>query len=255
MVKDTPLIAIFNDSVRRKAIPRGKNPSIKLSMLGTKCPRKLFYSYNKVEEDQAFPLKNLRIVVLGDYVEMMVVEAFRKAGVVIDYVNPDGSTPQLFGKPSKQFQVSDPLLAVKLGLIDAVVVLDGQLWVVEIKSINDRGYTEDITEHAKPDHYVQGLCDLYLFNKNLAEGKYKHIPALGDFTAAVGFKVFYYNKNSSYSREFTYSLNDGDFLTLIQKIETIKRFTAEKILPPKKPDYCSTCNWNGKCEKDVLGLV
>jgi len=245
------LITIYNKSVDR---PRKKSktkstPSIKPSMLGSPCMRKNFYSYNKVEEDIKFPLKNARIVKLGDAIGNMLFEAFEKEGVAIRCRKPDGSYYTGFdGKPDYEFRLTYPELGVKLGKIDLVAVLDSRLWLGEFKSINERGFRT--LNGPKPAHLVQGVLYLYLFNKALSEGMFDHIEELEPFTKAEGMKFLYYQKDGSNLKEFSVTQADDTFKSIVQKIQQIKWHAEEDVLPPKTPDFCGTCPWKNKCAQN-----
>lgn len=254
MASKTPLLTILNESAKRPPKKKGKAPSIKPSMLGTACPRKRFYSYNKVAEDQGVGLKGGRIMKLGNYVEDMIISTFREDGCLIDYYNPDGSIPMMFGKECREFPVTSKALHINWGFVDGVVIIDGKLWLVEVKSINDRGYCEDLSGGAKEQHYIQALLYLYIFNKNLKNGKYAHIKELEGFEKAEGFRIIYYNKNTSLAKEIPYEKNDKDFKMLCGVIQDTIKQSETGELPGRVEDYCNSCNWNKKCENNETGL-
>lgn len=243
--------AVYDRSCVRPLNPNQKKsaPSIKPSMLGTPCMRKLYYSYNKVPEDVAFPLDSARITNLGTLIGKMVADAMIKEGVAIKYRNPDGSYNKDFdGSDDFEFRVESPELGVRLGKIDITAILDDGLWLGEVKSIHDYGYTE--LAGPKPDHMLQGVLYLYLFNKALREGKFSHIAELNGFTKANGIRFLYYGKNKSVMKEFVVTTADEIFRQIVVKIQTIMEASKLKALPAKTPDYCKTCSWKPTCDRN-----
>jgi hypothetical protein len=233
-----------------KSTGKKSAPSIKPSMLGSPCMRKVYYSYNKVAEDIPFPLENSRIANLGTQIGQMLADAFIKEGIAIKYRKPDGSyyIDDNTGLPDYEFRVTSPDLGVRLGKIDVTCVLDDGLWLTEIKSIHEYGYGQ--LTGPKPDHTIQGVLYLYLFNLALANGEYAHIPELANFKKANGIRFLYYQKNKSTLKEFVITQADDIFRQIVMKIQTVKDFSDKKVLPPKTEDYCKTCSWNVKCAKN-----
>lgn len=247
------LTKIFNKVVKGpKREHKEKPPSIKPSSLGTPCYRKLYYSYNNVEPDFEFELKNLRIMKLGTAAGEMLIEEFRKAEdiKVVDYYNEDGSTPKYGGGESKEFPLSAPELSIKLAFIDMVFIQDGKLYLGEFKTCNDDKYKS--LKDIDLNHKYQIFPYFYIFNKLLKEGKFSHIKELEGFTEAEGMVVLYLNKNTSYMKQFQMQKDDQFFLHIIQKINAVKAFTEAKQLPPKTPDWCGSCQYRTKCQENRL---
>lgn len=253
MAKNKDLRTVYNRLCTRpiEAPKPGAKHSIKPSMLGTPCMRKLFYSYTKVMEDLPFPMENSRIANLGTAIGKMLAEAYYKEGIGIKFVKPDGTYFKDFdGTDDYEFRVADEDLGVRLGKIDLVCTLDDGLWLGEFKSIHEFGYSELVGP--KPDHMMQGVLYLYLFNRDLAEGKYAHIPELANFKKANGMRFVYYSKNKSVMKEFIVTEASQVFKAIVQKIQIVKDYAEKKALPPMTPDYCKTCAWSVKCSKNQL---
>lgn len=249
------LSKIFDDTLRARRKKSKKNskkktPKIKPSMLGTACMRKLYYSYNQVEEDRQPAIGGLRIMELGNYVGDMFNDVYRESGIQIDYRNEDGSPHYKFpgGPVNYEFPVEAPELDIKVGYIDLVAIVDGKLVLGEFKSIGQRGY-EDLKQ-PKPDHLIQGVTYLYAFNKLLREGRYKHIKELDGFDRAEGIHFVYLKKDNSDKKEFFVSEADDVFIQIVHKIQAVKDLTAAKQLPPKTPEWCNSCPWQKKCNAD-----
>lgn len=228
-----------------------KSSSIKPSALGSPCLRKIFYSYTKVDPDYGFPLKNARIANLGTAIGKMLHDAWDSQGIVIRFRKPDGTYyKNRDGTDDLEFRVSCPELGVKLGKIDVVCVLDDGLWLGEVKSIHDFGYKG--LEGPKPDHMIQGVLYLYLFNQHLKDGLFAHIPELAKFTKANGIRFYYYGKNASEAKEFVVTSADEVFKSIVAKIQVVQAAAQAKQLPPKTPDYCNSCDWRTKCGKNQV---
>lgn len=238
-------LMIPNDYVSKDA----KVFKIKPSSLGSPCLRKIYYTSAGVTEDYGFPLDGKKRMVLGDAIHEMLHDVFTKAGILIPYVNEDGTTPVDFnGKLDHEFPLTSTDLFIKKGKIDAIFLIDGVLWVGEYKSINLKGFKDLM--YPKPDHIIQAVTYLYLFNQALAEGKFKHITQLDGLTAAVGVRFLYVNKDDTSMKEFTIKETDHVFQQIVEKIFTIKDHYDRKALPLKTEDWCKSCNFRDKCRKE-----
>lgn len=223
---------------------------IKPSMIGSKCERKIYYSSAGVEEDYGFDLPGRKRMALGDAIGAMLHDTYKKAGIVVPYVNPDGTPHRKFGfaEITEEFPLECSDIFIKHGYIDDVVIIDGELWIAEYKSTNQNGFNGLTT--AKVDHIIQGVIYWYVFNLLLAEGKFSHIPQLEGFTKAKGVRWLYVNKDDTDMREFTMTEGDEFFAQIVNKIMNAKRNYDTKTLPPKTPDWCNSCNWRDKCKKN-----
>jgi hypothetical protein len=251
-VSNKNLKQIYDRSCER-SIPENKSnsgPSIKPSILGSPCLRKVYYSYNKAPEDIPFPLTSSRITSLGNAIGKMLFDAFDKQGVVVRFRKPDGTyhVDQHTGEVDFEFRLTSPELGIRLGKIDAVLILDDGLWLGEFKSINDRGFKE--LKAPKGDHTIQGVLYLYLFNKALKEGEFKHIPELAKFDKANGIRFLYYYKDKSELKEFFITTADELFRQIVLKIEQVKWFSENNQVPPPTEDYCRTCAYQFRCQKN-----
>jgi CRISPR/Cas system-associated exonuclease Cas4 (RecB family) len=244
------LKSLYDSVVKRE--PRvhkpGKDRSIKPYLLGSPCIRKIYYNYtNTPEEKNSFPNSSARIGELGLAIGQMLADAFYKTGAGIKFRKEDGSFhTNKDGTPDYEFRVSSDELQIKLAKIDMVVILDDGLWLGEFKSMSGFNYAEARTP--KPDHLVQGVTYLYLFNKALKEGKFAHIPELSGYTAAKGIKFLYYNKDKSDMREFAVTTTERTFMEIVTKIQEVIWYADHDQLPAATPDYCKSCPYQKRCE-------
>lgn len=249
------LVEIFNKTLMedgsykkdKKYVPSFK---IKPSMLGSPCLRKIYYSSAGVPEDYGFDLEGKKRMKLGEAVHVMLEDVFKKAGIWVAYKNPDGSVHKKFGfaDETEEFPLQCEDLFVKNAYTDAVLIIDGELWLGEFKSINSKGFST--LQQAKTDHMIQAVLYWYVFNLLLQEGKFSHIPELQNFTKAKGIRWLYVNKDDTQIREFTMTEGDAFFSSIVSKIVSIKQFYDTKTLPPKTEDWCRSCNWRDKCKKN-----
>jgi hypothetical protein len=250
------LIQIFQETIDTPEYTKNPNYKppfkIKPSMLGSKCVRKVYYSSAGVPEDYGFDLAGKKRMKLGDAVHEMLASTFRKAGILVDYYNPDGSKI-VDWKDKSKFDLEFPLtcdeLYIKKGKVDAVLIMENKLWLGEYKSINSRGFTT--LSEPKTDHIIQTVVYWYVFDMMLKEGKFNHIKELDGFTKVEGARWLYVNKDDTELKEFTMTQGDKIFTEIVHKITTLKNHYDQKILPPKTEDWCQSCSWRDKCKKNV----
>lgn len=246
------LIDIFNETLinSNNKASKSKEFKIKPSDLGSPCMRKIYYGASRVEPDYPFDLAGKKRLKLGDAIHSMLDEVFRQSGVLIDYVNPDGSVHKKFGfaDPTTEFPLESLDIFVKYAYMDGVYIIDNELWLGEYKSINQNGFN-GLTQ-AKPDHIIQGVTYWYIFNRLLQEGKFSHISQLSGFTEAKGVRWLYVNKDDTSLKEFTMTKGDVVFSQIVEKIFKIKDAYDTKTLPPKTEDWCKSCSFRDKCKKN-----
>lgn len=236
-------------------------PSFSPSVLSGKCYRKVFYAYNKVPKDYDMPVRNKLICEHGNYLHSMLSNIFRKQKVLVDYYNEDGSfrKNRFTGETDFEFPLEDLDLEIK-AKIDAVLILDGELWLGEYKSIKEEDFFK--LKEPKIDHMQQATIYLYCLEKQLNEGNYKHIKEIAKFKEIKGIRFLYYNKNDTINKkenmilpvkEFAVGKDEPLFKDIIDKILTIKEYSIKKELPPKTFDFCPNCEYRKKCLQNKLG--
>ena len=254
MNKMKSLTSIFEEVLNKEPEWKTKSvkePSFKIkpSMVGSKCFRQVYYSSAGVPEDYPFPLSGKKRMKLGEAIHNMLHDVFSEAKILVDYYNEDGTKRKdPNGKDDLEFPISSIELFIKKGKIDAVYIIDGELWIGEYKSINQKGFLELMGP--KQDHMIQAIIYFYVFNQLLKEGKFKHIKELDGFEKAKGIKFLYINKDDTEFKEYLVTNTDYVFEQVVEKIMTIKHHYDNKILPPKTPNYCNSCNWRDKCKRN-----
>lgn len=252
------LSQIFDEALDKKNAERFKQdpnkpayvpkPNMKPSTFSSKCLRKIYYSYNRVEVDFPFPQAQKRIMALGDAFHDVLKDTFRYAGILIDYYKP-GQDPTKLTNSEREFTMSHPDLDMKNAKMDALFKLKSKHWISEFKSINLRQF--ETLQDPKEDHQEQANSYVYFFNQELASGKYAHIKELEGVTEVVGVVYIYVCKDDGRFRQFYVSPNPDKFSITVEKIVTVLDHSKAGTLPPKTNDWCQSCSWRLKCQKDL----
>ncbi len=245
---------IFDDELNK---PRPIDPnykpstikSFKPSTLSSPCLRKIYYSYNKVEEVSSFDAKFKRIMRLGDAFHDILKDTLRSAKVLIDYYGVEG--PEKYTTNSKkEFIITSEELEITKGKIDGVIKVGDKIWLGEFKSINLKGFST--LTGPKPEHLQQATLYLYVFNQMLSEGKYSHIKELNGYTKAEGIMFLYVCKDDTDMKQYNIPAYDRVFADLVNKIVEVRNHTEAKTLPPKTQDWCNSCPFAAKCKANFI---
>jgi hypothetical protein len=234
-------------------VPYKQKPSHSPSIVGTKCFRKIYYSYWRTPKDKGVEARVARIFETGNIFEDMFVGWLKKIGEHVPYLDPEtGKIPinVKTGLPDPQFPIYSTKYRINRGYIDNIALLDDKLWIYEIKTSNEKKWKA--LKEPEPNHITQASLYYTCFNELLAKGEYAHIPQLKNATSAVGVKYFYINKNTSEIKQFL--LNSIDLVETVkkndEKLAKANQYNDLKTLPPKTPDLCIFCNFWKKCKND-----
>lgn len=245
------LIKLIEDVLNkpRKKSKRKLSPAFKPSIIGSPCHRKIYYSYNRVEEDYDADLQLKKYGKIGTYAHDRISEFLRESGVLIDYVDKNGKELIRFGQVSKEFPIKDPTLEIS-AQIDAVLEIDGKLWLGEYKTIGNFPFKN--LKEPKKDHLMQACSYVPLFEKALNDGKFSHIKRLDKFKEVEGVIVLYENRENGHMKEFLFTKKDSFpvFKEAVKKIQSVKSHVKSNTLPGKTPDWCKSCPWRLKCSKN-----
>lgn len=264
-MKNPILTNLINDFLleSNKANPNYKpTPSFRPSSLGTICQRAIFYSFWRVTPDEELTAKNHITFQMGDAIHEIIGKWLRGAGVLIDYKKPDG-TPNVnrfTGEPDYEFPVHSEDLGIPKAKIDAILKIDGKLWIGEYKSINDGGFNGKKypsgfvlppLKSPKREHLRQAMMYPFLFEQCLQAGEFEHIKELEGFTEVEGVIFLYMNKNDGMLKEYKLKKDFTVFEDVVHDILDVKEHNEAKTLPPKnQKENCRFCNWASKCKKN-----
>lgn len=241
------LFALYNKGTT------ASKPGHTASTVGTKCHRKIYYQYFRVEKDVPVDPKGARIFETGKHYEIMVMEWIKGLGEFIPYRNKNGSTPLDRDNvtPNFQFPIKSSDWRINKGYIDNIGIIDGKLWIYEIKSSNAKKFQS--LEDILPEHKDQVSIYFDTFNVLLKAGEYKHIPELAGLQEASGVKILYINKDNSELKVFSLTKQDlePNISKLKKKLNKVNKFIDSKDLPPKNPDNCQWCPFKDKCRQNI----
>lgn len=230
-------------------VAKNKKFSLNPSVLGDPCLRKKYFSYFKIPQAP----KQIPVILTmesGIGIHEMVQGWLGEIGVAIDYLDPaTGKPPINFGKEDIEFPIAIPELLIEKGKIDRVVVMNDELWIVEIKSVS----SDKFKELVKPaeDHIIQSMVYVFGFEKALKEGKYDHIPNLPKNLDVKGVKILYVNRNTGHMKEFELERNEALFSEICESINEIAQYILKKELPPPpKGGLCQYCPYPEYCKNN-----
>lgn len=228
---------------------QSKNFSLSPSVLGDECLRKKYYSYFKIPRAPN-DISGILIMESGNNIHQMIQTWLADINVAIDYLDPKtGKVPINWGKPDIEFPISIPELLIQKGKIDRVVMIEGELWIVEIKSIGDRKFKE-LSQPAF-DHMIQGMVYVFGFEKCLREGQYSHIASLHPELPVKGVRFIYANRDNGQMKEFPVERDENLFIQICQDINELAKYILSKELPPPPPGgMCKYCPYPDFCKNN-----
>jgi hypothetical protein len=117
------------------------------SSIGTECDRQLWYSYH--QPIPVYDARVKRIFKTGHVLESLVYEWLRLGGVTIYDVDADG----------KQFGFTDGIVQ---GHIDGIAILNGEKYLLEIKTSNEFRYKAFVKDGFCSDEKYQAQIHIYM---------------------------------------------------------------------------------------------
>lgn len=242
---------------RNKPKTYKSKPAHKPSVLGSKCSRKIYYSYYRVEEDSTPTADGIRIMETGNKMEEMIMGWLMAIGEHIPFRNKtDGQIRKGFdGQPDPQFIVKSKKWRISWGKIDNIGRDSEGLWVYEIKSVNENKWRQ-LKKGPISDHLIQNSIYLQCFNDMYLSGEFDHIPELVGRGKAIGIKLLYVNRNNSQILVFKFKTEQliQLILDIDRKILKENKYIDTFTLPPKTPEFCQYCSFKNKCDKDWNGI-
>lgn len=228
--------------------PYKSKPANTPSVLGSKCFRKIYYSYWRVPSDFPLDARSIRIFQMGDAVEEMLRDWLKKIGRYIPYRNKGNG--EISKIKNGEFPIKSSKWRIRRGYMDNVALIDDRVWIYEIKSSNEKKWLGLLAP--SNDHLIQASIYFQAFNDLYLSGEFDHIPELVGKGKAVGVIWLYYNKNTSEIKQFTMTTEQlaPGIIALDKKIMKSNAYADAKVLPPKTLDYCNWCNYRKKCKKE-----
>jgi len=181
-----------------------------------KCPRAVFYSFKKMPKAKLGPEVYLRFEE-GDDTHKRLVKAFLKSGILV------------------ATEINTPRNDLFSGRADAVVNIDKELYVVEIKSVGSYKFklsTEPSIEHVKQ-------LQLYLYFFNIDRGI-----------------ILLQNKDNQQLKEFIIEKDMGLINQILADFKKLKTEIENDALPEIPKDLagwkCNWCPYNKVCKKNNM---
>jgi len=181
-----------------------------------KCPRAIYFQFKKVPK-KAFDARVLRIFDHGDYTHLRIISVLFSLGLV------------------KGTEIDIPNKELVHGRADAIINIDNEPHVVEIKSINSAAFNR--LETADGDHIKQ--IQLYLYFFKIKKGT-----------------IIYENKNTQELKEFSVEYNENLVRDLLEKFHILKAQIDSNIVPDvtQVDEWrCKYCPYSEECDKHKNG--
>jgi CRISPR/Cas system-associated exonuclease Cas4 (RecB family) len=174
-------------------------------------------------------------------------------GMAVDYLDPKTGTPPIgkyTGKPDIEFPIAIEELKIQKGKIDRVLVYDNAIWLVEIKSVGDDKFQNQIHK-PQEDHIVQGTIYVFGFELCLQRGDYDHIPRIKKDMEVKGIIYLYVSRDSGKMKEYFIPRDEKKFLKICKDVEDLSYYIDRKELPPPPPPgVCKFCPYPDYCKNN-----
>jgi len=178
-----------------------------VSQLHHPCLRYLYYSYFGIPQE--FTPKTLRVFDNGHHVHERLQDYLEKASVLVE----------------REVSVCDDEYQI-YGRCDGIVQLNEKRGVLEIKSINAKGFANILP---KQSHVTQLMIYIHLLGLK-------------------GGVILYENKDSQELNEFYLPLDKGVVERTLRKVQCVLSYIEKEQFPPKTNFFCDTCGFLQTCQ-------
>jgi len=183
------------------------------------CPRVVFFKFKEAPQKELEP-NVLRIFERGDYIHEKIRRVLFSKGLI------------------QASEVEIPPEEIISGRADAIVNINGQLYVLDIKSVDGRKF-----QTIKDEPLIENVCQLQLY--------------LHFFKIEKGI-LLYESKDSSELKEFVIPYNKEMVEKLLKGIENLFEKVENDIIPARLPDYpynkrCKYCRFREICDMAEAG--
>lgn len=169
-----------------------------------KCERQIFFKFKRAPQ-RDLEAEYLRVLEMGDHIQQIVLGPLFSKGIV------------------RATEIRIPPQEIVSGRADAIVSIDGEPYVVEVKSISGRRNFE--TLEAMEEHKLQ--LQLYLHFFKIKKGI-----------------LLYVNKDTLEVKEFILDYDMNLCEETLRWFENLKEKIEKDIVPPILPDFPE--NWQCK---------
>jgi len=177
-----------------------------------KCPRSIFFKFKNAPAKDLTP-EILRLLDHGDYIQMHILSNLFSLGIV------------------RASEVKIPPHNIISGRADAIVTLDNELYVIDVKGINSNSFRA--LEEPKTDNVNQ--IQLYLHFFKIQKGI-----------------LLYVNKNTLELKEFLIPYSEDYCKKLIDDLVVLKAKIDKNVIPARIDEYpqdyqCRFCQFKEVC--------
>jgi CRISPR/Cas system-associated exonuclease Cas4 (RecB family) len=179
-----------------------------------KCPRAIFFKFKKAPAEEIEP-ERLRIYDHGDLLHKMILNPLESLGLV------------------RASEIPIPPQQIISGRADAIISINGEEYVLDIKSISGRLNFSKM-EKPMPEHLWQVQLYMHFFRKN------KGI-------------LLYINKDTQEIKEFVFDYDKKLVKELLDWFEKLKEKIKKNLVPIRLADWpdnwqCQTCQFKEICK-------
>jgi hypothetical protein len=239
---DAPIsvAALVDEHVAALEEPREPDGKWHPSSYWGACDRKIIYELRGVERSNPPGPRSKRIFRIGHLLHEFIQGALATAPEIAEFY--------------PEFEITSKLEETGHG--DALMVFDdGTAAVLEIKSINSKGFFF-LKDEPKPENAAQGQTyavharnDGVWVDDPAAEGGKRFIPPLGD--RVTGVLVVYFDKDTLHIREFWLPYDTAWEQKVEDRIAHLETYRADpESLPPRQKTKSKfPCSWkDGQCD-------
>lgn len=223
--------------VEERKVSRKSRPGFKASALGGPCLRCALYAYLRLRPDKLVDAKGKLMMEMGHAAHHAVKALLRETMDVIE-LNPG---------EDKEFMVREATWPL-MGFLDSLIVHEGRLWLLEIKSVNQFAFQK--LEEPKPTHKVQTAIYFELFSRLLRDGELVKHPRLAEFTELAGTIYLYVHRDFGAMKEFWHTPNPETFQQVEAQVHEVKAHVAAGTLPPRAENCDRYSDFARKCKAD-----
>lgn len=185
-----------------------------------RCPRAIFFKFKKAPKEE-MEARILRMFDHGDYIHRLILNTLFSLGLV------------------RSSEINIPPQEIISGRADAIVGINNELYVLDIKSMNSLVFKN--LQEAKEDNLNQ--LQLYLHFFKIKKGI-----------------LLYVNKDTQELKEFIVAYNSQISEKLLDELKKIKLKIDSNIIPSRVPVYpngwqCQYCQFREICSMTEGGEV
>jgi len=199
---------------------RKKRTQFYISEAG-KCPRSIFFRFKQAPAKE-IEAERLRLFEYGNYIHQLVLRPLFSLGLV------------------RSTEVEIPPQELVVGRADAIVSLNGEPYVLDIKSITGR---IDLNKMDKPKIESYYQVQLYLHYFGIKKGI-----------------LLYLNKDTNELKEFVFDYDKKVAEKILADFENLKKMIESDIVPSRLEDYpnnwqCRYCEFYEVCKAGDAGKM